>query len=83
MIEKGDLLLIDPEKMKVIEISQYQRLKEMTLVQLREFHQRFPMKTGLAKEELRTKLPIELDVKLFQILINGLDSIQRDGVGKR
>src|SRR4030067_3176646 len=30
------------------------------------------MKSGLAKEELRTKLPLEVDVKLFQILINKL-----------
>jgi len=44
----------------------------MTLAQLREFHQRFPMKSGLSKEELRTKLPMEVDVKLFQILINAL-----------
>ena len=72
MIERGDILLVDPEKLKVIENSQYQRLKEMTLIQLREFHQRFPMKIGLAKEEVRTKLPVELDMKLFQILINGL-----------
>ena len=72
MIERGDILLVDPEKLKVIENSQYQRLKEMTLIQLREFHQRFPMKIGLAKEEVRTKLPVELDIKLFQILINGL-----------
>jgi selenocysteine-specific elongation factor len=72
MIERGDILLVDPEKLKVIEISQYQRLREMILIQLREFHQRFPMRTGLAKEEVRTKLPVELDMKLFQILINGL-----------
>jgi selenocysteine-specific elongation factor len=72
MIEKRDILLVDPEKLKVIEIGQYQRLKEITLNQLREFHQRFPMRTGLAKEELRTKLPMEVDVKLFQILINEL-----------
>ena len=44
----------------------------MILVQLREFHQRSPMKSGLAKEELRTKLPAEVDVKLFQLLLNGL-----------
>jgi len=72
MIERGHILLVDPEKVKVIEMGQYQRLKEMTSMQLREFHQRFPMRTGLAKEELRTKLPMEVDVKLFQILINGL-----------
>jgi selenocysteine-specific elongation factor len=72
MIEKGDILLIDPEKMKVVDFGHYQRLREMTLNQLKEFHHRYPMKTGLAKEELRTKLPLEVDAKLFQILINEL-----------
>jgi selenocysteine-specific elongation factor len=72
MVEKGDFLWIDPEKQKVIEKGQYQRLREVALVQLRDFHQRFPMKSGLSKEELRTKLPPETDVKLFQTLINEL-----------
>jgi selenocysteine-specific elongation factor len=72
MIDKGEALLIDPDKMKVIDIRFYHRLREMALAQLKEFHQRSPMKSGLAKEELRTKLPMELDVKLFQILLNGL-----------
>jgi selenocysteine-specific elongation factor len=72
MTEKGDLLLFDPERLKVIDLREYNRLKEMTLRQLKEFHQRFPMKSGLAKEELRTKLPTELDVRLFQVLLNGL-----------
>jgi selenocysteine-specific elongation factor len=72
MVEKGDLLFIDSESIKVIEKEQYQRLKERVLAQLVEFHQRFPMKSGLSKEELRTKLPPEVDVKLFQILMNEL-----------
>jgi selenocysteine-specific elongation factor len=72
MAERGDVLLVDPERLKVIDHGQYQKLKEMTLGQLKEFHQRFPMKSGLSKEELRTKLPPEVDVKLFQILIHGL-----------
>ena len=72
MAGKGDLLFIDPEKLKVIEKGQYQGLKEMVLAKLGEFHQRSPMKSGLSKEELRTKLPPEVDVKLFQILINEL-----------
>jgi selenocysteine-specific elongation factor len=72
MTGEGDLLLIDPEKLKVVEKGQYHQLKEMALTQLGEFHQRSPMKSGLAKEELRTKLPPEVDVKLFQILINDL-----------
>ncbi len=70
-IDKKEILLVDPERLKVIDNGQYQRLRETTLVQLREFHQRSPMKSGLAKEELRTKLP-EMDLRLFQILLNEL-----------
>ncbi|HUL23588.1 MAG TPA: selenocysteine-specific translation elongation factor [Thermodesulfobacteriota bacterium] len=69
---RGDLLLIDSEKLKVIAKGPYQALRRMALAQLGEFHQRFPMRSGLSKEELRTKLPPEMDVKLFQILVSDL-----------
>ncbi|MBM4351607.1 MAG: selenocysteine-specific translation elongation factor, partial [Deltaproteobacteria bacterium] len=72
MIGKRELILIDPERLKVIDFSQYQGLKEIVLSQLKEFHVRFPMKSGLAKEELRTKLPPAVDIKLFQILTGEL-----------
>ncbi|OGP74282.1 MAG: selenocysteine-specific translation elongation factor [Deltaproteobacteria bacterium RBG_16_49_23] len=71
-VEKGELVLIDPEKLKVVDCSQYRELREVILSQLKEFHGRFPMKSGLAKEELRTKLPGDLDIKLFQIMIGEL-----------
>jgi selenocysteine-specific elongation factor len=70
MTDQGKILLIDPERMKVIDTRQYEQLKGSVLSQLREFHQRFPMKSGLAKEELRTKLPT--DIKLFQALLGEL-----------
>jgi len=72
MAGRGDLLVIDSEKLKVIASGSYQMLRGRALAQLGEFHQRFPMKSGLSKEELRTKLPPEIDVKLFQILISEL-----------
>jgi len=72
MAGRGDLLIIDSEKLKVIASGSYQMLRGRALAQLGEFHQRFPMKSGLSKEELRTKLPPEIDVKLFQILISEL-----------
>jgi selenocysteine-specific elongation factor len=72
MAGRGDLVVIDPEKVKVVAKGSYQVLSERALAQLAEFHQRFPMKFGVSKEELRTKLPPEVDVKLFQILISEL-----------
>ena len=72
MIDRGDILLIDPERLKIIDVNQYRELKKMALAHLREFHQRFPIKSGLAKEELRSRLPGKIDFRLFQILLNGL-----------
>ena len=72
MMDQGEVLVVDPERTKVIDIRSYQELKEMILSQLKEFHYKFPMKSGLAKEEMRTKLPTEMDIKLFQPLLNEL-----------
>ena len=72
LIEKEEVLLVDPERLKVIDIREYGKLKEIALGQLQEFHRRSPMKSGLAREELRTKLPGEMDPRLFQILIGRL-----------
>jgi selenocysteine-specific elongation factor len=72
MMDQGEILVVDPEKMKVIDVRPYHRLKEMIVAQLKEFHHKFPMKSGLAKEEMRTKLPTEMDIKLFQPLLNEL-----------
>ncbi|OGP90844.1 MAG: selenocysteine-specific translation elongation factor [Deltaproteobacteria bacterium RBG_16_47_11] len=77
MTDRVEILIVDPERMKVIDIRPYQRLKEMVLTRLIEFHQRFPMKSGLAKEELRTKLPGEMDVRLFQTLLNELIQLKK------
>lgn len=70
--QSGDIIWIDSEKIKVIGKVEYQKLKDSILDQLKEFHQKFPMKSGLSKEELRTKLPNEIDIKLFHHLLQDL-----------
>lgn len=72
MVEKRESILFDSERLKVIDSSNYESLKEIIFSQLREFHERFPIRSGMTKEELRTKLPSEVDIKLFQILIHDL-----------
>lgn len=71
-VKSGEILWIDSEKIKVIERSEYQKLKESVINQLKEFHRKFPMKSGLSKEELRTKLPNDIDIKLYQSLLQDL-----------
>jgi selenocysteine-specific elongation factor len=70
--EKGELLFADPERRKALHGSVAKRLCDQMLVELKEFHQRFPMKSGLGREELRGRLPAEVDVRLFQHLLAGL-----------
>ncbi|MGQ9509930.1 MAG: selenocysteine-specific translation elongation factor [Thermodesulfobacteriota bacterium] len=72
MAKKGELLFLDPERSKVIHHSHYKRLREMVLDQLKEFHQRAPLKSGIAREELRSKLPLEMDMKLYQMVLHNL-----------
>ena len=72
MVERREVVVIDSERMKVVARQHCQHLRETILTQLRDFHQRFPMKPGFAKEELRTKLPAEMDVRLFQSLLGEL-----------
>ncbi len=71
-VKSGEILWIDSEKIKVIERSEYQKLKGSIIDQLKEFHRKFPMKSGLSKEELRTKLPDDIDIKLYQSLLQDL-----------
>jgi len=71
-VNRREVLVVDAEKMKVVAREHGQHLREAILTQLKEFHQRSPMKLGFAKEELRTKLPPEMDVRLFQSLLGEL-----------
>ena len=59
----------EPE-MAAIHAKHYQHVKTLLLHTLAEFHQKFPLKPGMDREELRTKLPAELPVQVFQQLLD-------------
>jgi selenocysteine-specific elongation factor len=42
----------------------------MLLQTLDQFHQKFPLKSGMAKEELRKKLPGDLSLQVFQQILD-------------
>lgn len=76
LIAQGALIRTGQED-EVIHAEHYRRMGERIEELLTEFHAQFPLKTGIAKEELRKKLPAELPPKLFQRL---LDDLQGQGV---
>jgi selenocysteine-specific elongation factor len=61
----------------VIHANDYQQITTQLVAVLHEFHTQFPLKSGMAKEELRKKLPAELPLQVFQQI---LDEQIRDGI---
>ncbi len=72
LIKEKKLVLIDEESQKVIATQKYEELKSMLLEQIRNYHKKFPLKKGMLKEELKSKLPPLVDSRLFNRLLTDL-----------
>jgi selenocysteine-specific elongation factor len=72
LIKEGKLILIDKETKKVITSQKYEELKSLILKQLKDYHKKFPLKKGILKEELKSKLPQLIDPRLFNYLLTDL-----------
>lgn len=72
LVNDKKLVQIDKETQKVIATRTYEDLKRMLLEQIRNYHKKFPLKTGMIKEELKSKLPPLVDPRLFNNLLADL-----------
>lgn len=72
LVNDKKLVQIDKETQKVIATQTYEDLKRMLLEQIRNYHKKFPLKTGMIKEELKSKLPPLVDPRLFNNLLADL-----------
>lgn len=72
LIKEGTLILIDKETSRVIASRNYEKLKSLLLERMRDYHKKFPLKKGILKEELKSKLPRLIDSRLFNYLLNDL-----------
>lgn len=71
-ISQSAILVVDSERQWMISSHTMNRLKEELKGILAHFHQENPLKEGMGKEELRSRLYQGLDPKLFQMVINSL-----------
>ena len=72
LTEEKKLVLIDRETMKVIAAEHYEKLTSSLVDNIKEYHKKFPLKKGMLKEELKSKLPQLVDTRLFHHLLNDL-----------
>ncbi len=70
----SDTIIIqtDTENEAFIHAEFYNKAKEEIVTILTDYHRRFPLKKGLLKEELRSKMPGNIKEKLFNQLIDDL-----------
>jgi selenocysteine-specific elongation factor len=66
------IILIEQEKQRMVSSAVYEKLEKKLRSVLASYHQKNPLKTGVAKEELRALLSRRLDQRLFQFLLNDL-----------
>jgi selenocysteine-specific elongation factor len=71
-ISTSAILVVDSDRQWMISAQTMGRLKAETLAILSLSHQENPLKEGIGKEELRSRLLQGLEPKLFQMMINSL-----------
>ena len=71
-LSSGKIILIEQDKQRMVAETVYKKLSEKLCSVLTTYHKNNPLKAGLSKEELRSRLYRGLDQRLFQFLLNNL-----------
>ena len=66
------ILVIETEKQRMVDSGIFESLANKLIAELTAYHEQNPIKQGLSKEELRSRLYRGLDQRLFQYLLNDL-----------
>ena len=71
-LSSGKIILIEQDKQRMVAETVYKKLSDKLCSVLTAYHNDNPLKAGLSKEELRSRLYRGLDQRLFQFLLNNL-----------
>ncbi len=72
MLSQQQLIRIDKEKQIFIDQKVFQDIQDVTTGCIAAYHEKFPLKPGIPKEELKTTLPPTIDSKTFLITLQHL-----------
>ncbi|OEU64573.1 MAG: selenocysteine-specific translation elongation factor [Desulfobacterales bacterium PC51MH44] len=70
MLSKQTIIMADKENQIYIHKGSFDKLKKEASVYLDNYHQGNPLKAGMPKEELKSKLPALRGSKLFNLMLN-------------
>lgn len=66
---KQQIIQVDKDKRRYVHHDTLIKLQARIKTHLKDFHQSYPLKPGVPKEELKTKLPVRIHSKLFQLAL--------------
>jgi len=72
ILSRQEAIAYDKEQGRLISRKTFDRLVEKTLTVLAEYHQKFPVRPGLGREELKTRVSGLEDYKLLAFLLDHL-----------
>ena len=86
MFSERRAILLDKDETRVVAFSAYKDMQDRIMQKTAAYHEKFPLKEGLHKEELRTILGRFIDAKLFHMAIKDLEKngrlvIYRENIG--
>jgi len=70
LLSHKTVLLVDRDSRIYMHANSFQQLRQDLSGHLERYHKTYPLKTGMPKEELKTKLPPNLSPKLFNLMMN-------------
>ncbi|MGD9307033.1 MAG: selenocysteine-specific translation elongation factor [Desulfobacterales bacterium] len=70
LLSQKTIIQADKEDRIYIHNNNFEKLKQDTLNYLDNYHKTYPLKSGMPKEELKTKFPSILASKLFNLTVN-------------
>jgi selenocysteine-specific elongation factor len=82
LVSQGGVLRFNGERPRYLHPQVMADLKRFSLDYLQEFHQKNPLQAGAMKEELKSKLPPQVDPRLFNHLLSILTGEKRIALEK-
>ncbi len=73
MLSERQAILIDKEEARLVAFNLYKDVQERIMAETQSYHEKFPLKEGLQKEELRTSLGRFAGAKLFHLALQDLE----------
>jgi selenocysteine-specific elongation factor len=70
---KKQVVVLDVDESRIVSFSIYQNLQDRILLEMRAYHERYPLKEGISKEELRSTAGQFARPRLFNMAVRELE----------